>query len=242
MIWRRLFKKNPRLGKDGDFFDQMKQILGFEPGNIALYHQAFSHSSYVRGKKNQDHNERMEFLGDAILDAVISDYLYREYPDGDEGFLTQNRSKIVSRKTLNRLGSELKLEPLIRENLDQSQRSRYLLGNVMEALIGAIFLDRGYNEADRFIREKMIAVLVDQEDLEDLVLSYRSVIHEWAQQTRAELEFELEEAGGPSHDRTFRSRLLIDGEFVGEGEGSSKKTAKENAAKAAIGNLNIKIQ
>lgn len=240
MIWRRIFKKSPRLRKDGDFFDQMKEVLGFEPKKISLYHQAFSHSSYVRGKKNQDHNERMEFLGDAILDAVISDYLYNHYPEEDEGFLTQNRSKLVSRKTLNRFGQELQLEPLIRQNLDQSQRSRYLLGNVMEALVGAIFLDQGYAVADRFIRERMIATLVNEADLEDLVLSYRSVIHEWAQQTRAELEFEIEEAGGPSHDRIYRSKLSIDGDYVGEGEGSSKKIAKENAAKAAIAHLKIK--
>lgn len=236
-VWN-IFKKNPRLEEDGVFFDQLKSVLGFAPKNLALYHQAFSHSSYVRGK-DQEHNERMEYLGDAILDAVISDYLYHKYPEEDEGFLTQNRSKIVSRKSLNRFAQELNLEPMIRQNLDQSQRSRHLLGNVMEALVGAIYLDQGYARANDFIRSRMIARFVDEEELHTEVLSYRSIIHEWAQKTRAVLDFEMEDTSGPSHDRTYVSVLRIDGKTVSHGTGSSKKSAKEQAAKEAIQKLNI---
>ena len=235
-----IFKENPRLEEDGVFFDRLKKVLGFAPKNLALYHQAFSHSSYVRGK-DEDHNERMEYLGDAILDAVVSDYLYHKYPEEDEGFLTQNRSKIVSRKSLNRFAEELELEPMIRQNLDQSQCSRHLLGNVMEALVGAIFLDRGYEVADTFIRDRMIARFVDEGELHQEVLSYRSVIHEWAQKSRVELEFEIEDASGPSHDRTYKSTLIIDGEKAGDGSGSSKKSAKEQASKVAIEKLGIQI-
>lgn len=233
-------KNKPRLEEEGVFFDRLKKVLGFTPKNLALYHQAFSHSSYVRGK-DEDHNERMEYLGDAILDAVVSDYLYHRYPEEDEGFLTQNRSKIVSRKSLNRFAEALDLEPMIRQNLDQSQRSRHLLGNVMEALLGAIFLDRGYDVADKFIRERMIARFVDEGELHQEVLSYRSIIHEWAQKTRAELDFEMEDSSGPSHDRTYKSQLLIDGEVVSRGTGSSKKSAKEQAAKEAIQKLGIQV-
>ncbi|QTN38136.1 ribonuclease III [Cryomorphaceae bacterium] len=238
-LWN-IFKKNPRLEEDGVFFGQLQNVLGFAPKDLSLYRQAFSHSSYVRGK-SEDHNERMEYLGDAILDAVVSDYLYHKYPDEDEGFLTQNRSKIVSRKSLNYFARELHLEPMILEKLDESQRSRHLLGNVMEALLGAIYLDKGYDTVNRFIRERMIARFVDEEELHESILSYRSVIHEWAQKTRAELDFQMEDATGPSHDRTYRSILKIDGKLVSRGSGSSKKSAKEQAAREAIEKLGIQV-
>ncbi len=237
MNWLSVLKKPTRF-KEDVFFCQLRQVLGFRPKNIALYHQAFSHSSCVRNKDGE-HSERMEFLGDAILDAVVSDYLYHRYLEKDEGFLTQNRSKIVSRKSLGRFAEALNLEPMIRQDLDQSQRSQHLPGNIMEALIGAIYLDQGYEVVDRFIRTQMIGQFVNEGKLHQEVLSYRSMMHEWAQKTQADLVFQTEETSGPGHDRTYMSVLQINGSVVSRGTGPNKKSAREQAARRAAEKLHI---
>jgi ribonuclease-3 len=227
---------NPHAKGDGDFLYRVERIIGYPPGHEEHFHTAFRHRSmgYVKAFKNKDSNERLEYLGDAILSAVVADYLFSAFPDADEGFLTQTRAKLVSRQMLNQLGKDLGLEPLITSMLNDKNPSKHILGNTLEALIGAIYLDGGYSRAKEFIETRIFRKFIDWNQLTKEVISYRSKIQEWAQKWKRQVEFKTIKEEGPQHQKEFTAVVLIDESEVARGVGFSKKAAKELAARLAF--------
>lgn len=232
-----------RSNKGGNFFSVMNKTLGFKPKNILHYRKAFTHRSLnMKDEKGNAINfERMEFLGDAILGAVIASHLYKVAPGGDEGYLTKMRSKVVSRKHLNELGKDLKLIDHVETNIPKDQFGANIHGNLFESLIGAIYLDRGYKYCKRFIYDRVIDPYVDIEQLEGQVISYKSLLIEWCQKEKKDFYFEVYEDTGNDEMKHFAVKLWLDDKVVAKARGTSKKKAEEKTAKRAYYALQNKI-
>ncbi len=235
---------NSRFSKDGNFFNVLVQILGFKPKNIFHYKKAFTHRSL--NKKDEEGNainfERMEFLGDAMLSAVVASHLFKAVPGGNEGYLTKMRSKVVSRKHLNELGKDLNLLKYIETNIPTDQFGANIHGNLFEALIGAIYLDRGYKYCRRFIYERVIDPYVDIEQLEGKVISYKSLLIEWCQKEKKGFDYEVYEDTGNDELKHFAVKLRINDRVVAKARATSKKKAEEKASKRAYYALQSKIK
>ncbi|WMI69131.1 ribonuclease III [Mangrovimonas sp. YM274] len=227
---------NSRSKNDGNFFLQLKSILGFKPKNKSLYVKAFTHRSMnLRDKKGNPINyERLEFVGDAMLSAVVASYLFSEVPHGDEGYLTKMRSKVVSREHLNELGKELKLIDLVESKIAKSNFGNNIHGNLFEALVGAIYLDRGYKYCERFIYDRVINPHVDIETLEGKVISYKSLLIEWCQKEKKTFDYNVYEDTGNDNLKHFSVKLSIDNKVVAKARATSKKKAEEKASKRAF--------
>ncbi len=212
---------------------ELKKLLNFSPRKINQYKKAFTHRSVqLSDRKGIPINyERLEFLGDSILGSVIASYLYKKVPTGSEGYLTQMRSKIVSREHLNELGKDLELIKFVKSNVDQSNIGDNIHGNIFEALIGAIFLDKGYNFCQKFIYHNVIVPYVDIEKLEGKITSYKGLIIEWCQKTKKKYNFYTYEDSGNESIKHFSVKISIDGEQVAKGRSTSKKKAEEQASK-----------
>ncbi len=226
---------NSRTQKDGDFFYAMKKILGFKPKDISIYVEAFTHRSMnEKNKKGVPQNyERLEFLGDAMLGSVIAAHLFNEVPEGDEGYLTKMRSKVVSREHLNELGRDLQLIGFLKTSIPLSHFGGNIHGNIFEALVGAIYLDRGFKYCEKFIRKRVIKPYVDIERLEGKIISYKSLFIEWCQKNKKPFKFSVYEDTGKNELKHFAVRLTLDGDIVGKARATSKKKAEESAAKRA---------
>lgn len=220
----------------GNFFLELKKILGFKPKRKDYYIRAFTHRSMNLKDENGNalNYERLEFVGDAMLGSVIAAYLYNEVPHGDEGYLTKMRSKIVSREHLNELGKELKLIDLVESRIDKSNFGNNIHGNLFEALIGAIFLDRGYKYCKRFIYKQVIDNHIDIETLEGKVISYKSLLIEWCQKEKKTFDYNVYEDTGNDDTKHFSVKLSIDGKVVAKARATSKKKAEEKASKRAF--------
>ncbi|WP_242203130.1 ribonuclease III [Aestuariivivens insulae] len=227
---------NSRYKGSGNFFMELRKILGFKPKNIKHYVTAFTHRSMnIRDKKGNVINyERLEFLGDAMLGAVIASHLYTEVPSGDEGYLTKMRSKVVSREHLNELGKELHLIDLVESKIPPGQFGDNIHGNLFEALVGAIFLDRGYKYCENFIYKRIITPYVDIEKLEGKVISYKSLLIEWCQKEKKTFGYNVYEDTGNDDVRHFSVKLSIDNKVVAKARATSKKKAEEKASKRAF--------
>ncbi|MDP4599591.1 MAG: ribonuclease III [Polaribacter sp.] len=219
--------------EDQQFYNELKKLLNFSPRNISNYRKAFTHRSIqlVDVEGNPMNYERLEFLGDSILGSVIAAYLYKKVPAASEGYLTQMRSKIVSREHLNELGKELNLIRFVKSNIDQTNAGDNIHGNIFEALIGAIYLDKGYNICERFIFRNVIISHVDIEKLEGKITSYKGLIIEWCQKHKKKYNFETYEDTGNELMKHFSVKVSIDGVQVAKGRATSKKKAEELAAK-----------
>lgn len=234
---------NSRSKEDGDFFLEIWQILGFKPKNLTLYHKAFTHRSVnLKDSKGLPLNyERLEFLGDTILGSIISHYLYNQVPTGDEGYLTKMRSKIVSREHLNELGRDLELIKFVNSRIPNEHFGDNIHGNVFEALIGAIFLDKGYYFCEKFIKQRLIKPYVDIESLEGKIISYKSLIIEWCQKEKKEFLFDTYEDDGNDDLKHFAVKLYIDKKLISKARATSKKKAEESASKRAYYAMQDKI-
>ena len=220
--------------KDGIFYNKMKELLGFSPKNLSLYSEAFTHPSYQYQKATRKSYERLEFLGDAILGAVIADYIFTNAPEENEGYLTKMRSKIVERRNLNRLGEELDLLSFLRTKLTPRQLGNNITGNLFEALIGAIYLDKGYKTCFSFIERKLILPNIDIKYLEEMVISHKSLLIEWCQKHKLDFLFEAEEdIEDKSETKYFIAKVHVEGYSVTRARATSKKKAEETAAKRA---------
>ncbi|MFT5102389.1 MAG: ribonuclease-3 [Candidatus Latescibacterota bacterium] len=220
---------------DGSFFLELKKILVFKPKDITLYEEAFTHRS-TNEKNSEGHSqnyERLEFLGDAMLSAVIASHLFREVPGGNEGYLTKMRSKVVSREHLNELGRDLNLIALVKTSIPTKQFGENIHGNVFEALLGAIYLDRGYPYCKKFINRRVIKPYVDIKKLEGKIISYKSLIIEWCQKNKTKFKFAVYEDTGADALKHFAVKLQLDDKVVGKARATSKKKAEERAAKRA---------
>lgn len=223
----------PKTKEDEEFYYELKALLNFKPIVLNHYKKAFIHRSLkmIDDKGKPINYERLEFLGDAILGSVIASYLYKEAPRGNEGYLTQMRSKVVSRENLNKLGKELDLIRFVKSNINQNQVGENIHGNIFEALVGAIYLDRGYNYCHQFIYDQVIFPYVDLQQLENKITSYKGFIIEWCQKTKRKYTFESYEDSGNQNQKHFSVRVIIDGQKIAKGRATSKKKAEEMAAK-----------
>lgn len=225
-----------RSAKDEAFAIEIKKIVGFAPKNLQYYKKAFIHRSIKKFNKktgNPINYERLEFLGDAMLSAVIAAHLFEEVPSGDEGYLTQMRSKIVSREHLNELGRDLDLLRLVKSNVARSKFGENIHGNIFEALIGAIFLDRGYNYSKKFIFKRVIIPYVDVPKLEGKITSYKSLFIEWCQKVKKDFVYDVYEDTGNDTVKHFSVKLYLNGKIIAKGRATSKKKAEETASKRA---------
>lgn len=225
--------------KDKEFRSALYQIMGFCPHNIDLYRTAFAHKSHeYRSKKTGNkplNNERLEFLGDAVLETVVSHIVYRQYPNKREGFLTNTRSKIVSRESLGKLAKELGIDRLIQSQTHGRTHNSYLEGNSFEALMGAIYLDRGFRYAFQFIEKRIIGAVLDLDTVANKEVNFKSKLLEWKQKNRIHLDF-VDSSGNNSNNTSpsFHTTVVIEGIPAGEGKGFSKKESHQAAAKDAL--------
>ncbi len=210
---------------------QLFKILGFYPKNISLYHEALTHKS-VRGCLV--HNERLEFLGDAVFGLVVADFILRKFPNENEGFLTQTRSKIVSRKTLNILALKINLNSVLKH---QVTSNRTIFGNALEALIGAVYLDKGYHFTSNYIVDKLIQLHLDVNQLAKEVSSYKGKLLEWGQSQKKQVIFKLVSSYGKDHEKSYEVIVMIDQKKYADAVGTSIKRAEELAAKQALKEL-----
>ncbi len=216
------------------------EILDFYPKDIQLYKQALLHksSSVKSDQGGLLNNERLEFLGDAILDAIVADIVYQHFPGKREGFLTNTRSKIVQRETLNHLAIEIGLDKLIKFSARSFSHNNYMYGNAFEAFIGAIYLDQGYNICKKFIEKKIINRLIDLESIAQKEVNFKSKLIEWGQKHKATISFELiEECQDQSSSPIFQTEVKIEGFTGGTGAGYSKKESQQNASRMALSKI-----
>lgn len=233
-ILKKIFSKS-RPNEYGIFFTEIEKIIGFKPDNILYYQKAFTHrsSNKLDSKGNPFNYERMEFLGDAMLSSVIAAYLYNEAPNGDEGYLTKMRSKIVSREHLNELGRDLNLITLIESKVPTQQFGENIHGNIFEALVGAIFLDKGYLFCEKFIQRSVIGPYVDISRLEGKVISYKSLLIEWCQKEKKIFHYDVFDDNAFDGQKFFGVKLSIDNKIIAKARATSKKKAEEKASQRA---------
>lgn len=220
------------------FKKELKNILGFKPGNISLYKTALTHRSIREGA--DENNERLEYLGDAILSAMIADYLFKRYPYKEEGFLTEMRSKMVNRQQLNDIAVRMGLKKVTLYNkLDGALKVSQIFGNTLEALVGAIYLDHGYKKAAKWVLETIIQPHMFMDDLEVLEINHKNRLYGWANKNGKVLEFETLNEKLENGRRLFTVAAVIDGRNIAEGKAFNKKDASQIAAQTAVGKLGI---
>lgn len=222
------------FSKKRKFYKDLKKILGFYPRKIKLYETAFIHKSasvIYKGGATLN-NERLEYLGDAILDAVVGDYLYHKFPLEHEGFLTQMRSKIVKGESLTELAQKTGLSKFIVANISTLKNQKHILADAFEAFIGALYLDKGYKVTKKFIIRRIIRKYLDIEKLKDIDTNYKSQLIEWAQKNKHEIVFETDVS--EKDNKCFVSYVRINDERKGSGFGSSKKQAEQKAARVTL--------
>ncbi len=228
------WKKTLSFFRPKSSFDKkIKSIVGYYPYNAFFYTLAFTHKSRVSNRKN-DHkqsNERLEYLGDAILSAVISDYLYQNYEQMAEGQLSKLRSKIVSRESLNKLGSSMGLQSLLIANVNTRAMENSVLGNTLEALIGACYMDQGFGRCKNFILSEIIGKYLDMEQVIRMEVNYKSLVMEWGQKKKKAVTYHTINELGSGIQKSFTVALLIDAKIVTEATDSSKKKAEQQASK-----------
>lgn len=233
--FKRILNKKSRSKKSEIFYAEVSKIVQFQPENIELFETAFTHRSYKKfNEKGEVINyERLEFLGDAMLGSVIAAHLYENAPKGDEGYLTQMRSKIVNRAHLNRVGKNLQLQKLLKSKAPFSHFGENIYGNLLEALIGAIYIDAGFGACENFIYKNILIEFQDLERLENKITSYKSLFIEHSQKHKKTFRFESIEDNGKDKIKHFKIHLYYDEQVIAKGRATSKKKAEEKAAQRA---------
>ncbi|MBP6432735.1 MAG: ribonuclease III [Ferruginibacter sp.] len=224
--------------KAKEFKKQLNNVLGFTPGDVALYKTALSHRSVREGA--DENNERLEFLGDAVLSSVVAHYLFRKYPYKGEGFLTEMRSKMVNRQTLNDIALKMGLKKITFYNkFDNSLKVSQIFGNTLEALIGAVYLDKGYAKTKTWVEKTVIMPHLFIDDLEVVEINIKNRLYGWANKNGKVLEFELLEEKFEGGRRLFTVGATIDGELIAQAKGYNKKDASQIAAQLAVEKLGL---
>lgn len=227
------------IGKENiSFKKNMRNVLGFSPGKIALYRAALTHRS-VRDSADEN-NERLEYLGDAILSGIVADYLFKKYPYREEGFLTEMRSKMVNRNKLNEIAVKMGLKRITFYNkFDNSLKMSQIFGNTLEAVVGAIYLDKGFDKTKKWVMECIIIPHLFMEDLENLEINHKNKLYGWANKNGKNLEFETLDERIEGGRRLFTIGAVVNGELIAEGKAYNKKDASQIAASLAIGKLGL---
>jgi ribonuclease-3 len=227
--------------KEKELFSSLYDVMGFYPHNISFYKQALMHKSI--GRRNEKgkslNNERLEFLGDALLDAVVGDIVYKHFPGKREGFLTNTRSKLVSRDTLGKLAEEMGLKRLILSSGHSNSHNSYMAGNAFEALVGAIYLDQGYDGVMRFMEKRILSKLINIDKVAYKEVNFKSKLLEWSQKNRVRMEFRMlkQEIDKESSSPVFNFQVFLEGVAGETGKGYSKKEAQQLASEATLKRL-----
>jgi len=217
----------------------MYDVLGFIPGNISIYKLAFSHKSSQNEKSLlSQNNERLEYLGDAVLGTIVAEYLFKKYPDSNEGFLTKMRSKIVKRKTLNRIGDKMELDGVLQE-FNNTRLSRSMLGNAVEALVGAIYLDAGYSFTHNYIVKKILRRYLDIHELENYDDNYKSQLLEWCQKHGKTISYKLISRYKYEKRDRFKVGVFVNNQRIATADDFNKKSAEQSASEKAMIELGI---
>lgn len=211
-------------------------MLGFRPGNLLIYEVAFIHRSatFTLDDGQKINNERLEFLGDSVLDAILSDFLFEKYPEASEGFMTKIRSRIVNRDILNQLAVSMEINKLLISNISSGNHTKHLYGDALEALIGAVFIDKGFKKSKRFFIRNVLERYLDLNTIVKTDTDYKSLIFEWVQKRKINLVFTYNEEYDFDHRKSvFTTILRIGKKEYGRGQGSSKKEAEQEASRQA---------
>jgi ribonuclease-3 len=233
---------NYYLSPDRQFARRLSSLLGFTPANLGIFKLAFSHKSTISEKAYaMQNNERLEFLGDAILGTIVAEYLFKKYPNSDEGFLTKMRSKIVKRKSLNKIGDKMGLDVLLTE-YNNTRLSRSMLGNAVEALVGAIYLDRGYVGTKRFVVRKMLRNYVNVHELESFDDNYKSQLLEWCQKNGQAVSYKLLARYKFEKRDRFKVAVMVNGKKMATADDFNKKSAEQTASEKAMQALGIRTE
>ncbi|HMQ46247.1 MAG TPA: ribonuclease III [Saprospiraceae bacterium] len=217
----------------------MRQLLGFTPANLAIFKLAFSHKSTVSEKAYAiQNNERLEYLGDAVLGTIVAEYLFKKYPNSNEGFLTKMRSKIVKRKTLNKIGDRMGLDMLLSEQ-NATRLSRSMLGNAVEALVGAVYLEKGYVGTRNFVVNKILRSYVNVHELESFDDNYKSQLLEWCQKNGQSVNYKLLARYKFEKRDRFKVAVMVNGQRLATADDYNKKSAEQTASEKAMVALGI---
>jgi ribonuclease III len=219
-----------------EFSSRLKKIIGFHTLNLSIYEVAFIHrsASFTLPDGQRINNERLEFLGDAVLDAILSDYLFDKFPDATEGFMTKIRSRIVNRDVLNQLAVSMGIDKILVSNVSASHSTRNLYGDALEALIGAVFIDKGFRKTKKLFIRKVFGKYLNLEKIISTDTDYKSMVFEWVQKKKSHLTFTYkEEYDFRLKKSVFSTTLIIDNVVAGTGQGASKKEAEQEASREA---------
>lgn len=232
---------NRTFSRDRQFVSRLRGLLGFTPAKLSTFKLAFSHksnNSQEKGSFALQNNERLEYLGDAVLGTIVAEYLYKKYPSADEGFLTKMRSKIVKRKSLNKIGYDMGLDEILQE-YNNTRIAKSMLGNAVEALVGAVYIDTGYEDTYSFVVTRMLRDYVDVEHLESFDDNYKSQLLEHCQKNGKQVSYRtLKRYKQEKRDR-FLVAVMIDNEKVATGEDFNKKSAEQHASRKALKGLGV---
>lgn len=236
MKWfSKIFPKKSRTNQDGIFYERLSLIIGYKPNHSTIYQEAFTHSS--AGKTNNDGHlinyERLEYLGDAVLGLVAASYLHQNAPNRAEGYLTKMRSKIVSRQNLNKIGKKLDLLTLLDCTVALDNFGENIYGNIFEALIGAMYTDKGFEFTQKFVYQNLIKPIEPLEKIETKIISYKSVFIEHCQKKKKQFNFDIKEEESKEENKHFVVKLHYGDRIIAKGRATSKKKAEEQAAKRA---------
>lgn len=233
---------NRYFSPDKEFAGRLRALLGFTPINLNIFKLAFSHKSTVSDKSYAiQNNERLEYLGDAVLGTIVAEYLFKKYPNGNEGFLTKMRSKIVKRKSLNKIGDKMGLDVLLNE-YNQTRLSRSMLGNAVEALVGAIYLEKGYYRTKRFVVRKILRSYVNVHELENFDDNYKSQLLEWCQKNGQTISYKLLARYKFEKRDRFKVAVMVNGKKLATADDFNKKSAEQTASEKAMQALGILVE
>ncbi len=217
---------------------QLRNVLGFTPGSISLYKTALTHRSVKDSAA--DNNERLEYLGDAILSGIVADFLFKKYPYKEEGFLTEMRSKMVNRTTLNDIAIKMGMRKICNFNkFDSSLKMSQIFGNTLEAVVGAIYLDKGFIKTRIWVLERLILPYLFMDDLENLEINHKNKLYGWANKKGKNLEFETLEEKIENGRRLFTVGAVVNGQLIAQGKAYNKKDASQIAAQIAVDKLGL---
>jgi ribonuclease-3 len=241
LVWKILKLPKGKSKNDEKLIRAVKNIAGLTPSNLELYRLATVHSSIAKenGQGFKESNERLEYLGDAILGAAVADYLFKKFPFRSEGFLTEMRSRIVNRETLNLLARKIGIGNIVQYDQKNAHLQQVILGNTLEAIVGAIYLDKGYLRTKKFVIDKLIGPNYDLDELVNSNSNFKSKIIEWAQREGKEVKFEIVNVKKGKNHKEFTAQVLVDNEAKGTGYGNSKKKAEQDAALKTCEMLNL---
>ena len=240
---RRIY--NRYFSPEKEFALRLRRLLGFTPAYLNVFKLAFSHKSSNETNRSKPYggqnNERLEYLGDAVLGTIVAEYLYKKYPTADEGFLTKMRSKIVKRKSLNGIGHDMGLDELL-STYNNTRIARSMLGNAVEALVGAVYVEQGYTGTTHFVVQRMLRDYVDIETLETYDDNYKSQLLEHCQKNGQKVDYEILKRFKQDKRDRFRVAVMINGRRMAVGEDYNKKSAEQQASRRALQDLGLSVQ